>query len=117
MNELNEELIKHPSILPLDFDISSSTGNLLLNIPLENDQINANNSDSFEPNSDSEPNFDFECDVPNKAVQDKFNNNQVESKEPFYVNIIPSKVIIAHKCKLNQKPFIQYYFIFFDKGI
>lgn len=33
LDKLKSELIKHPSILPLDFDIVSETGQLILNIP------------------------------------------------------------------------------------
>lgn len=35
MEELKDQLSKHPSILPVDFDISTTTGELLINIPPE----------------------------------------------------------------------------------
>lgn len=96
LNELNQELIKHPSILPLDFDISSTTGDLLLNIPLENNHLNLiNNSDSIEPNCDSEQSFIYDHNLTKNEVEKKFipqNDSKEALREPFYVNILPSKV-------------------------
>ncbi|XP_067137358.1 multiple PDZ domain protein-like [Centruroides vittatus] len=56
LHELKNQLHKHPSILPVDFDITPATGELLLNVPTDV----AGNSDSFEPSSDPEQNYEFD---------------------------------------------------------
>ncbi|XP_023241577.1 multiple PDZ domain protein-like [Centruroides sculpturatus] len=56
LHELKNQLHKHPSILPVDFDITPATGELLLNVPTDV----VGNSDSFEPSSDPEQNYEFD---------------------------------------------------------
>lgn len=56
LHELKNQLHKHPSILPVDFDITPATGELLLNVPTDV----VGNSDSFEPSSDPEQNYEYD---------------------------------------------------------
>ncbi|XP_055924762.1 inaD-like protein isoform X2 [Argiope bruennichi] len=59
IHELKRQLHKHPSILPVDFDISPTTGELLLNLPAEPIPLQ-NSEDLYEPNSDAEQNYGYE---------------------------------------------------------
>lgn len=70
----------------MDFDILPDTGELVLNVPTESIQKAVpNNSDSYEPSSDAEQGYEFDCraDVPTLPLggDGKF------LPEPDYVNI------------------------------
>lgn len=41
MSELSNQLQEHPSLLPVDFDISPVTGQLVLSLPLETTLYNS----------------------------------------------------------------------------
>jgi hypothetical protein len=95
IDELKDQLLRHPSILPVDFDISPSTGQLLLNVPPEPNHVMQPNSDSYEPSSDPEQSYEFDC-RPEVVVPKLEFNNAIEAKrfhvestqqEPDYVNI------------------------------
>ncbi|GFY15390.1 multiple PDZ domain protein [Trichonephila clavipes] len=75
IHELKRQLHKHPSILPVDFDISPTTGELLLNLPAE--PIPLQNSDSFEPSSDPEQNYNY-----NSHVAKTMGNMKIDEMEP-----------------------------------
>ncbi|XP_022239967.1 multiple PDZ domain protein-like isoform X3 [Limulus polyphemus] len=58
LQELKNQLHQHPSILPGDFDISTSTGELILNVSPDPSPLH--NSDSYDLNSDLEQNYEFD---------------------------------------------------------
>ncbi|GFR30287.1 multiple PDZ domain protein [Trichonephila clavata] len=86
IHELKRQLHKHPSILPVDFDISPTTGELLLNLPAE--PIPLQNSDSFEPSSDPEQNYNY-----NSHVAKTMGNMKIDEMEPHTSEI--SSMIVA----------------------
>nr|XP_015926243.1 multiple PDZ domain protein [Parasteatoda tepidariorum]XP_015926244.1 multiple PDZ domain protein [Parasteatoda tepidariorum]XP_015926245.1 multiple PDZ domain protein [Parasteatoda tepidariorum] len=71
LQELKRQLHKHPSILPVDFDISPNTGELLLNLPSE--PIPMQNSDSYEPSSEAEHNYEYKSQIPKAINMDDIN--------------------------------------------
>lgn len=79
MQELKRQLHKHPSILPVDFDISPTTGELLLNVPA--DPIPLQNSDSYEPSSDPDQNFDYEAQMAKTRAALKSDEMEPQSNE------------------------------------
>ena len=88
---MKEQLLRHPSILPVDFDISPLTGQLLLNVPSEENHVIPTNSDGYEPNSDPEQSYEFDCrpelvPKPNTIEANHFKANTTQP-EPDYVNI------------------------------
>lgn len=87
---------KHPSILPNDFDISPATGQLVLNVPPETNQlIIGKDSDAYEPSSDLEHTFEFECRTQTSIQNDLISSSKDSViQEPDYVNI-SSKVTIV----------------------
>ncbi|XP_054162710.1 multiple PDZ domain protein-like isoform X2 [Oppia nitens] len=86
IDELKEQLLRHPSILPVDFDISPLTGQLMLNVPPEPNHVIAANSDSYEPTSDPEHSYEFDC-RPELVVRQTSNSDLLTQPEPDYVNI------------------------------
>ena len=87
---------KHPSILPNDFDISPATGQLVLNVPPETNQlIIGKDSDAYEPSSDLEHTFEFECRTQTSIQNDLISSSKDSViQEPDYVNV-SSKVTIV----------------------
>lgn len=79
MQELKRQLHKHPSILPVDFDISPTTGELLLNVPT--DAIPLQNSDSYEPSSDPDQNYGYESHMSKTRVALKAEEMETQSNE------------------------------------
>lgn len=82
MQELKRQLHKHPSILPVDFDISPTSGELLLNVPV--DPIPLQNSDSYEPSSDPDQNYDYEGDLSKTRAALKGEEMESQSNEVCY---------------------------------
>lgn len=92
MEQLREQVAIHPSILPVDFDISPSTLELRLNVPEpdnNNKQPQAHktslnvNSEAYY--SSSENNFDYDSrTIPSKWT---YGSSELVHQEPDYVNI------------------------------
>lgn len=85
----------HPTILPVDFDISPSTLELRLSVP-EPDNNNKQpqqshktslnvNSEAYYSSSDAENNFDYDSrTIPSKWT---YGSSELVHQEPDYVNI------------------------------
>ncbi|RWS15874.1 patj-like protein [Dinothrombium tinctorium] len=104
VNELKNELSKHPSILPLDFDINPSTGELLLNLPPDTTQVPliASNSDSYEPSSDPEQNYDFESREKLRRLKPSL---KIATAEPDYVNLSKEHYLSKYEIEKESKAF------------
>lgn len=79
IQELKRQIHNHPSILPVDFDISPTTGELLLNLPAE--PIPLQNSDSYEPSSDPEQNYDYDSHLAKNVTTLKIDEMEPHSNE------------------------------------
>ncbi|GIY40253.1 multiple PDZ domain protein [Caerostris extrusa] len=86
IHELKRQLHKHPSILPVDFDISPTTGQLLLNLPAEPIPLQ-NSEELYEPNSDAEQNYNYD------SLAKSLGNMKLEEVEPHSSDI--SSMIVA----------------------
>ncbi|CAG2122996.1 unnamed protein product, partial [Medioppia subpectinata] len=87
IDELKEQLLRHPSILPVDFDISPLTGQLMLTVPSDTNNLIAANEDSYEPSSDPEQSYEFDCRPELVVRQNNHLNEMCVQPEPDYVNI------------------------------
>ncbi|GIX82325.1 multiple PDZ domain protein [Caerostris darwini] len=86
IHELKRQLHKHPSILPVDFDISPTTGQLLLNLPAEPIPLQ-NSEELYEPNSDAEQNYNYD------SLAKSLGSMKLEEVEPHSSDI--SSMIVA----------------------
>ena len=87
----------HPSILPVDFDISPSTLELRLNVPEPDNNnkphktsLNVNSAEAYYSSSDAENNFDYDSrTIPSKFSLQKYiyDSSELVHQEPDYVNI------------------------------
>ncbi|RWS31501.1 Multiple PDZ domain protein-like protein, partial [Leptotrombidium deliense] len=104
VNELKHELSKHPSILPLDFDIVPSTGELLLNVPPDTSQLPliASNSDSYEPSSDPEQNYDYDARPKLRRLKPPL---KIAAVEPDYVNLSKELYLSKYEIEKESKAF------------
>lgn len=98
LEQLKEQVAIHPTILPVDFDISPSTLELRLNVPIEPEpnnnkphKTNLNvNSEPYYSSSDAENNFDYDSrTIPSKFSLQKYiyDSTEIVHQEPDYVNI------------------------------
>lgn len=83
---MKRQLHKHPSILPVDFDISPTTGELLLNVPA--DPIPLQNSDSYEPSSDPDQNFNYDGQMSKSRAAIKSDEMEPQSNEVSMENYV-----------------------------
>lgn len=79
--ELKRQLHKHPSILPVDFDISPTTGELLLNVPSDPIPL----QDSYDQGSDPDQNYNYEGHVSKTRVAMKAGEMEPQSNEVCFV--------------------------------
>ncbi|KAG8191399.1 hypothetical protein JTE90_010577 [Oedothorax gibbosus] len=79
IQELKRQIHNHPSILPVDFDISPTTGELLLNLPAEPSPLQ--HSDSYEPSSDPEQNYDYDGQMGKNVTTLKIDEMEPHSNE------------------------------------
>lgn len=93
LQELKRQLHKHPSILPVDFDISPTTGELLLNVPA--DPIPLQNSDSYEPSSDPDQNYNYEGHVAKARAALKADEMEPQSNEMSSIIVAPPQYVLS----------------------
>ncbi|KFM71681.1 Multiple PDZ domain protein, partial [Stegodyphus mimosarum] len=93
LQELKRQLHKHPSILPVDFDICPTTGELLLNLPA--DPIPLQNSDSYEPSSDAEQNYDYDGHVAKTRLGMKSDEMEPHSNEMSSIIGAPPEYVLS----------------------
>ncbi|KAI1306510.1 Multiple PDZ domain protein [Halotydeus destructor] len=87
LDELKNQVTKHPSILPLDFDLAQSTGNLLLNIPPETQADQRYSSDTYLEEPYREGNYDY-FNRKHETEAGLFPSDYMSNQpEPDYVNL------------------------------
>ncbi|CAH1153618.1 unnamed protein product [Phaedon cochleariae] len=89
LSELNEQLGQHPSILPVDFDITAA-GELVLNVPPAGELYDPDYADDYPPNRD----FD-EQRVPSAPISPS-------SPQVSNFNSCDNKILLLNSQKLNS---------------
>ena len=116
MEELKDQLSKHPSILPVDFDISTATGELLINIPPEVHQdviAGTANDNSIEADYENAQNvrrqqLELIQQEQLKLQQDQLKLQQDQLKEQVsnnpYPDLIPPPLLTDQGQSVAQQP-------------
>lgn len=95
MDELKDQLSKHPSILPVDFDISTTTGELLINIPPEVHEDVISGTNSIEADYENAQNVRRQQLELIQQQQLKLQQEQI-TKNP-YSDLIPPPLLSEHQ--------------------